>query len=484
MSTTKIGLETHLQLNTASKLFCSCKNPATLPFDAEEPQPNSMTCPTCMGMPGSKPLANRRVIELALKVALALNCRLGLQKVQPKVALNCKVANETYFTRKTYFYPDMSKNFQITQYEAPIAAKGSLTAGRKKIGITRIQMEEDPAKLVHVGGMGGKYVLVDYNRAGIPLLEIVTEPDFESPRQAREYLQKLEAIFEYLGVYSHATKAVMKTDANISMGSGRVEVKNITGSRDIEKALNFEIVRQRNMVSRGVEVRRETRMWNPASGATQSMRSKETEEDYGYIFEPDLARIDITQKQLAEIKESLPELPDEKKARFMKSYGINEEIAESIVTELELANLFEQVSKKISPKVAGSWIAGYLKKTLNWHNMRFGESGLKPEWIMQLLKMFESGRLTNRNAEMTIRFMVEEKLPPSETVKKHNLESGGVDIETIVSGVLKVNKKAVDDYKAGDGKAIHFLVGQAMKESRGKADASEIRKALLKVIRH
>jgi len=464
-----IGLETHIQLNSASKMFCACRNPATLAFDSDEPEPNSLTCPTCMGMPGSKPLANARVVELALKVALALDC---------------KVAGETYFSRKTYFYPDMSKNFQITQYEAPIATNGSVLVSGRRIAITRVQMEEDPAKLVHTGGVGKGHVLVDYNRAGIPLLEIVTEPDFEGPAQAREYLQKLEAIFEYLGVYSPATKAVMKTDANISVGGGaRVEVKNITGSRDIEKALNHEIVRQKGVVAEGKAVMRETRMWNPDSGTTESLRGKETEEDYGYIFEPDLARIEVTQKQLADARKALPELPDEKKARFMKSYGLNGEIAESIVTELELANLFEQVAKKTSPKVAGSWIAGYLKKTLNWNNMTFAESGLKTEWVMSLLRMFESGRLTNRNAEMVMRLMVERGLPPEQIARKEGLEKGDVDIEVIARKIISENRKAADDYRRGDGKAIHFLVGQCMREARGKADANEIKKALLKLIK-
>jgi len=467
-----IGLETHIQLNTHSKMFCSCRNPATLTFNSEEPQPNSLTCPTCMGMPGSKPRANAAVVDMALKVALALKCR-----VEP----------ETYFSRKTYFYPDMSKNFQITQYEAPIATKGSVSVSGndgKAIRITRVQMEEDPAKLVHTGGVGKGYVLVDYNRAGIPLLEIVTEPDFESPQQAREYLQKLEAIFEYLGIYSPATKAVMKTDANISIGGGgRVEVKNITGSRDIEKALEFEVRRQNGVLAEGGGVERETRMWDAASGSTRTLRSKESEEDYGYIFEPDLTKIGITQKQVTDARKSLPELPDDKKARFIKSYGLNEEIAESIVTELDLANLFESVAKKISPKMAGSWIAGYLKKTLNYNSLTFAESGLRPEWVMQVIVMFENGRLTNRNAEMVMRLMVEQKLPPEQIVKKHNLETGGVDIEVLARKILSENRKAADDYRRGDEKAIHFLVGQIMREARGKADASEIKKVLLNLIK-
>lgn len=213
------------------------------------------------------------------------------------------------------------------------------------------------------------------------------------------------------------------------------------------------------------------------------MRTKETEEDYGYIFEPDLAKTIISKKQVSDAKRSLPELPEEKKKRFMKSYGLNEEIAESIVTELELAKLFEDVARKASPKVAGSWIAGYLKKTLNWNDVSFAESGIKPEWVMQIISMFEAGELTNKNAEMAIRHMVDEKMSAADVVKKHNLESGGVDVETIARKIISENRKAVDDYKSGNEKSLHFLVGQCMREARGKADANEIKKAIVRLLK-
>ena len=347
-----IGLETHVQLNTKSKIFCGCENPVNLKLEeGEEPEPNTYTCDVCLGLPGTKPRTNKVVVDMAMKVALALNC---------------KIARETFHSRKTYFYPDMSKNYQITQYEIPLASGGYLLVGDHMIGITRIHLEEDPAKLVHVGGVGGKYVLVDYNRAGIPLLEIVTDPDFSSPEEAREYLQKLETILEYMGVYDSSSNAVMKTDANISLDGGtRIEIKNITGARDIEKALKFEIVRQSNMLKRGLEIKRETRMWNPATSVTQSMRMKEGEEEYGYIFEPDLTEIEITDKSITNTKKHLPELPDQRYSRFVKQYKLPEKVAESIISELDLAELFEIMAKKINPKVAGTWTSGYLKKTLN-----------------------------------------------------------------------------------------------------------------------
>ncbi len=462
----KIGLETHCQLNSRSKIFCGCRNPVNL---KREPKPNTLTCDCCLGLPGTKPRANRAIVDMALKVALALKSR---------------IAPETFFSRKTYFYPDMSKNFQISQYEIPLALKGGLKVGKKEIRLIRIHMEEDPARLVHIGGLGGKYVLVDYNRAGIPLIEIVTEPDLESPEEARDYLNKLATILEYLGVYDSASRAVFKSDANISLeGGARIEVKNITGTREIEQALKYEILRQGNLLKRGVKVKRETRMWNPALGATESMRGKEEEEEYGYIFEPDLTRITLDRGRIERIRKGLPELPDQRFRRFVKDYGLPEKVAESIVSEWDLAELFEQVAKGIDPRLAGTWISGYLKKTLNWHSLRFRESGLKREWILSLLKMFRAGKITDRNAEMVIRKMVEDKKGPEEIIRKHGFGKARLDLDSVVKNILKKNKKAVEDYKAGGEKALHFLVGQVMRETRGRADAQDIKKAVLRLLK-
>jgi aspartyl-tRNA(Asn)/glutamyl-tRNA(Gln) amidotransferase subunit B len=466
----KIGLETHVQLNTKSKVFCGCANTANF---TEEPEENSYTCETCLGMPGSKPRTNGEVVKLALKVALALNSR---------------IAREMFFSRKTYFYVDMSKNFQITQYEIPIAEGGfveiDVNGKRKRIGLTRIHIEEDPARIVHVGGLGGKGTLIDYNRSGTPLIEIVTEPDFSTPAEARAFLGKLITILEYLGVYNSASKAVVKSDANISIEGGeKIEVKNITGTREIEQALNYEIVRQRNIVSRGGRVEQATRTWVPEMGLTQEMRTKESEEDYGYILEPDLTNIGISGETKERVRRSLPELPDERYRRFIKQYRIKPEISESIVSELDIAELFEYTAKHVSPRVAGSWIAGYLKKSLNWHKMNFRESGLKREWVIELLGMFESGGITDRNAELAIRKMIEEKRPPRDIVKRHRLGKSGIGIGGAVRKVLEKEKDAVRDFRSGQEKALHFLVGQVMRETKGRADAGEIRKALLKALK-
>ncbi len=467
----KIGLEMHVQLNAESKMFCGCKNPAGL---KEEPEPNSLTCPVCLGMPGSKPATNSSVLEMGLKAALALNS---------------KVVPEMFFSRKTYFYPDNPKNFQITQYDIPLGDGGSVSIktekGVKKIRLKRLHVEEDAAKVIHIGGMvGGKYTLIDYNRSGVPVLEIVTEPDFSEPAEVRVFIQKLVTIFEYLGIYDSSSNAAIKTDANVSVQGGeRVEIKEITGAKEIEKALKYEIIRQLNVLKRGLKVERETRAWNADMGATQSVRGKEIIEEYGYIFEPDLTVLEVPGSRLSEISKRLPESPDEKYRRFVKQYRLPEKVAESIVTEIGLADLFENVSKKVDSKLAGTWISGYLKKTLNWHNLKFRDSGVKPEWIMDLLGMFREGKITDRNAELVIRKMVEKPGPPEKIVKKENLLKKKIDLEKAVRNVLEKNRQAAQDYKSGEEKALHFLVGQVVREVKGQADAEDIRKVIVKVLK-
>ena len=466
----KIGLETHVQLNTMSKAFCGCRNPVKL---SDEPEPNTLVCDTCIGLPGSKPRANRAMVEQAIKVALALDCR---------------IAGETYFSRKTYFYPDMGKNFQITQYEVPIASGGHVPLGSKRIRIRRVHMEEDPSRIVHVGGLGGKHTLLDYNRAGIPLIEIVTEPDFSSPEEARDFLHKLTTILEYLGVYDSSSRAVLKSDANISLAGGkRVEVKNITGTKEIEQALKFEIFRQQNLLRRGGRIDQSTRTWDPETRTTRELRAKETEEDYGYIMEPDLTVLDITREQVSRTRKSLPELPDQKHARFVRQFRLEPKVAEALVSELDLANLFEDVARKVSPRLASTWIAGYLKKTLNYNGIRFRDSSLKPEWIASLLRMLHRGELTDRNAELAIRRMVEDRKGPEDVMKRHGIGRKiplkGEDLAGSVEKVLKSNPRAVQDYNSGEEKALHFLVGLAMRETRGQVDANDLRKLILRLIK-
>ncbi len=484
----KIGLETHVQLNSATKMFCGCRNPANLKGDTP---PNTVVCPTCMGMPGSKPQANKKAVELALAVSIALGCR---------------VQRQTFFSRKTYFYPDMAKNYQISQYESPIAKEGVLRIGagglKKAVRIRRIQMEEDPAKLVHVGGEERlrkdgatrgldageeeKYVLVDYNRSGIPLVEIVTEPDFDSPAEARAYLQKLAIILEYLGVYSAASEASIKTDANISISGGeRVEIKNITGTKEIEKALGFEYMRQKNALARGARIEQETRAWDDVAGVTRSMRKKETEEEYGYIFEPDLAKIIISDSLKKKISGKIPELPDEKMRRFVRQYKISDAAAESMASSLDIAGLFEKAAKAVSVGVAASWISERLLKTLNYNKLAWRDCGLKAEWVIDLLRSFEEGKYSDDVAEQILWKMIEDRQPPGTVAKRHGFAAidRTLDIDKIISGILEKNPKAVEDYKKGEAKALNFLVGQLMRETKGAVDAKRAREEILKKLK-
>lgn len=455
-----IGLETHVQLNSKSKLLCGCANPATL----EEQEPNTLTCPTCLGLPGSKPRVNEAVLGQAMKVALALGCT---------------IAKETFFSRKTYFYPDMSKNFQVTQYEVPLAVQGSLAVEGRPIRIRRIHIEEDPARLVHAGGLGGG-TLVDYNRAGTPLIEIVTEPDFRSPREARLYLQKLALVLEYLGVYAPDSRAVIKSDANISLrGGDRIEVKNITGTKEIEQALQYEILRQSSLVRRGERVVQATRAWNPDRGTTQELRAKEAEAEYGYIFEPDLTPIEIGEEVCDRVRKELPELPEQRFARYVQDYDLPSAVAEAVVSDRELAGLFEEVAKKVDPRLAGSWIAGYLKKTLNYNEVSLSASGITAASMVSLLKLFKDGMITDKNAELTIRKMVEEKLPAETVVKKYRYQVRRFDLDLIAKKVVDANPAAVQDYRNGQEKALNFLVGLVIKETSGGASAQDVRKVLL-----
>ena len=461
-----IGLETHVQLNTKTKAFCGCKNPVNLSKEAE---PNTLTCPVCLGLPGSKPTCNKRFVELASKVA---------------IALGAKLAKDTFFSRKTYFYPDMSKNFQTTQYEVPLASGATLKIipdCKKDIRLRRIHMEEDPAKLIHAG----THTLVDYNRAGIPLIEIVTEPDFRSPKEARNYLQKLAQILAYLGVYDPMSDASIKTDANISIQGGeRVELKNITGTKEIERALAYELLRQKNVLRRGAKVVQETRAWKPETGISQALRTKETEEDYGYIFEPDLSRITTDDAFSKKISSDMPELPDTRRARFIKQYNVSSKMAESLTSEKELSDLFEAACKKAKPDMSATWVGIVLAKTLNYNNLTMKSSGLKNEWVIELIQAFQNKEYSDQTAERILRKMVDNKCGYHVAVNKYNFPKlgEGANISDMAKKVISANKKAVDDYKAGEAKSLNFLIGQLIRESRGSIDAEGAKKEILKQI--
>ncbi|MBI2499099.1 Asp-tRNA(Asn)/Glu-tRNA(Gln) amidotransferase subunit GatB [Candidatus Woesearchaeota archaeon] len=447
-----IGLESHVQLeNCKTKLFCSC------PTSGSE-IPNTRTCPTCLGLPGSKPSLNKEALTEALKVALSLNC---------------KINSSFFFSRKTYFYNDLPNSYQITQYELPLSVNGKLN----NIRIRRIHLEEDPGKLIHENN----YTLIDYNRSGTPLIEIVTEPDFTSLEQVRSFLQKLTIILEYLGVYTRKSEASLRTDANISIDNNpRVEIKNITGIIELIKALEYEIQRQVKIINSKEKLEQHTRMWDPTTKTTTSVRTKETEEDYGYIIEPNLTKIELTEKQIEEIKSSLPELAEEKTKRFIKQYKMKEDDAKIITSDLTLANLFEKVAKKIDHKLTTRWFVREIPRILNYNKITLEEWKITEKELTELLDLLENNKITETTAQKILEELSKKIFSPEEYVKKQNLEllSSSSDIKKLCDEAIRENPKAVQDYKSGNKIALNFIFGQVMKKTKGTADPYKVKEIL------
>ena len=452
MTEVKIGCEFHIQLNTKSKIFCSCST-------ASSDEPNTNTCPSCLGLPGSKPTFNQEALNQALKVALALNC---------------KINKKSYFSRKSYFYPDLPKNYQITQYETPIAVEGKLEG----IKIKRTHLEEDPGKLVHQGAV----TLVDYNRSGIPLIEVVTEPDFKTPNEVRLFLRKLTTVLEYLKVYSRKSELSIRTDANVSINNGeRVEIKNITGIKPVEDALEYEIKRQ----EKEKKVVRETRGYDAEKKVTYTLRTKEGEEDYGYIYDPDLSEILLNDKEINEIKNSLPELASERAIRIMKEYKINKEDAEVLTQELKLAELFEAIAKEISPVLAAKWLRRDLSRVLNYNKKELHEVELEEKHLKELLKLVEEKKITDQVAGKILEKLIEKPFSPKEYIEKEGLGkiSSTEDLRKLCLEAIGENPKAIEDYKTGGEKALDFVVGSVMRKTRGKADPVLVKEIIKKEIK-
>jgi aspartyl-tRNA(Asn)/glutamyl-tRNA(Gln) amidotransferase subunit B len=460
-----IGLEVHVHLLTDSKLFCGCPTgPA---------EPNMNTCPICLGYPGSKPRVNRRAIEQGVLVALALNCAL---------------ASYVRFSRKSYFYPDMPKNYQITQYEEPLATGGCLHLGDRRIRVRRVHLEEDPAKLVHVGGgiIGAKYTLIDYNRAGVPLVEIVTEPDLRDTGEARAFLEKLGLILEHLGVYDSSTEGALRVDANVSVeGGSRVEVKNITGFRNVERALNYEVVRQRSASAMGLDVSRETRHYDAELGVTVSLRKKEMEDDYGYIVEPDLVRITLTSGWVEEIASRMPELPDMRIRRLVEQYGVSGFQSGVIVNAgLAMSRFYEECCAIYvdSVKVA-SWLVTYLMKSLNYMGLSLRDSKVEPRSFVELLELIDEGVISERLAKELIKDYAASGESPRRIVEEKGLALMDVDeLRAVVCEVVSENSKAVEDFLSGADKASEYLVGQVLRRVRARADPNVVRKIIMDML--
>jgi len=468
----KIGLECHAQLLTKSKLFCSCST------DYHNAEPNTHVCATCLGLPGTLPVVNERAIRYSIKVALALRCT-----IQPIVI----------FYRKNYYYPDLPRGFQITQYEFPIAFNGLVRTesdGEKErereIRIKRVHMEEDPGRLVYRGTIDtATYSLVDYNRSGIPLVEIVTEPDLKSPKEARIFLAKLRSILEYLGVFDGDLEGAMRVDANISLEGGeRAEVKNISSYKGVEKALSFEITRQKNLLRRGLTVQQETRHYDETRGVTLSLRTKEFEHDYRYFPEPDLVPIRISGR-IEEIRREIPELPDEKKFRFIAQYSLSMEHANALTIDRDVADFYGVVASKIDPKLSATWIADVLKGELNYRSISMREASKRvlPDDFVAILTYLKKGVITERGATEIIREMLDYGGKPDEILTSKGLASiGPEEIENAIKAVIKENEDAVKDYRAGKIEALNFLVGQVMKHTRGRAEPKEVCTMLMREI--
>lgn len=461
-----IGLEVHVQLNKLkTKLFCSC------PLNYHDSPPNTHVCPVCLGMPGAMPVVNKEAVRAAIKVALALN-----SQIQPF----------TVFDRKNYFYPDLPKGFQISQYDKPLALGGYVTIDldgvEKKITLKRIHMEEDPGKLAYKGSITtAKYSLIDYNRSGAPLLEIVTEPVMNSPKEARAFLNKLRIILEYLDVFDAELEGAMRVDANISIvGSGRVEIKNISSFKGVEKALSYEIIRQKNLLKSGKKVVRETRHFDEAQNITVSLRSKEEEQDYRYFPEPDLVPI-YTEKILEEVKGTLPEMPEEKRERLKKEYGISDNYAKVLVMDLKMAEYFERVAKLVEPKLAASWVVDVLRGELNYRNWNFAKCFeiLAPEDFAKLLNYFKEEKITEKGVVEVLRTKLDLGGEIDEIINKKGLFAiPKSQIIQFCKEAIEENPKAVQDYFAGKKQALNFLVGQVMKKTRGRADPADTAKIL------
>lgn len=455
----KIGLEVHCQLTSLNtKLFCNS------PSDYRNKTPNTNICPVCIGTPGSLPVLNRKALQYATMVSLALKF---------------KIPEKMFFFRKNYFYPDMSKNFQITQYDraggVPFAINGYINLDNgKKIRIGRMQLEEDPAKLHYEGTIiTSKETLVDYNRAGIALIEIVTEPDIETPAEAREFLNKLTSILEHLKVSDLALDGSVRCDANIShKGGKRVEVKNISSFKEVERALKFEMTRQTNLSSKGIIINQETRHWDDIRRITISLRLKADEQDYRYFPEADLVPVTLTKSYIEKIKKEMPELPLEREKRFQKQYNHSNEISQVLVKDKFLADYSEESSKlsKDSREV-GILLAVYLPPFLNETGKDLKSLNVTPKHFAELADMVYTSEVSRRSSKTIFIEMLQTGRKPIDIVKEKGLGSISDTkfIENIVEEIFKENPQAVND-AIKDAKTINFLLGKLMQKSQGRID--------------
>jgi len=472
-----IGLEVHAQLLTRSKIFCGCSTS----FGEE---PNTQTCPVCTGQPGSLPVINRKAVEFAIKLGLATNCR---------------IAPYSLFARKNYFYPDLPKGYQISMYEYPLAEHGfvdiTVKGEKRRIGLIRIHMEEDAGKLKH-GETPEKapFSYVDFNRTGVPLVEIVSGPDIRSPQEAGEYLRRLRAILQYLEVCTgDMEKGTFRCDANVSVRpkgqtqfGTRTELKNMNSFRNVEKALEYEIKRQIEVLKDGEEVIQETRLWDTDQNITVSMRGKEEAHDYRYFPDPDLVPLRVDDQWIEEIRKGLPELPDQKRERFIQDYKIPEYDAEILTSTKAMANFFEDCVRLFpEPKTVSNWMMGDLLREMKRDEKEIEQCLVTPKHLAEMLTMMKEGTISGKIAKDVFEEMYRTGDWPAMIVKEKGwvqiLDTG--EIEGVVENVLQSNPKLVEDYRNGKEKVFGFLVGEVMKGTKGKANPKLVNELLRKKLK-
>ncbi|MBN17947.1 MAG: Asp-tRNA(Asn)/Glu-tRNA(Gln) amidotransferase GatCAB subunit B [Chloroflexi bacterium] len=471
---TVIGLEVHVQLLTKSKMFCDCSSKYQ-----NEPT-NSIICPICLGLPGSLPNINQMAINLGIKTSLALNC---------------EISSYTKFDRKNYSYPDLMKGYQISQFDLPLATNGFVKImndnNDQSIRINRLHLEEDVAKLIHINEKNNSYSLIDINRSGVPLMEIVTEPDIKSPEEAREYLIKLRSIIKYLDVGTgNMEEGSFRCDANISLKKinekklgTKVEIKNLNSLKSVYRALKYEIKRQTTLLNSEKKIIQETRGWSEINNETVAQRTKEYAADYRYFPEPDLPLIKIEKKFIEDIKNTLPELPEEKSKRFQKQYQLNKYNSDLLTINKQTAEFYESTVKNTQPTFAKSvsnWMLGELNKLLKKYDKNIDQQKIIPKNFKGLLKLIESGKLNNASAKIVFEDMFLNGGDPKEISLKKNLIQSvqDNDLEPIIEKIISDNPKAIKDFISGNENVLKFLVGQVMKETKGKANPKNIENLL------
>ncbi|MBR6695822.1 MAG: Asp-tRNA(Asn)/Glu-tRNA(Gln) amidotransferase subunit GatB [Oscillospiraceae bacterium] len=468
-----VGLEVHAELNTASKIYCSCKNAFGL-------EVNSQVCPICMGMPGTLPTFNEKVVEYAIKMGHALNC---------KINSVCKQ------DRKNYFYPDLPKAYQISQAEVPLCENGHLDimvdGKTKTIGVTRIHIEEDAGKLLHDDSFSGS--LVDLNRCGVPLIEIVSEPDIRSVAEAKAYLETIRSILQYINISDcKMQEGSIRCDVNVSVHKigepfgTRCEMKNVNSFSAAIRGIEFEANRQIEVLENGGVIEQETRRWDDAKGESILMRTKENANDYRYFPEPDLLTIVVDEEKIAELKNSLPELPNAKLRRYVDEFGISQNDGALIAESVEKAKLFDDsvALKKGTPKGIIKWILGDISKYINETGKSISDMKITPERLAELVGTIESGQISNASGKIVFETMLAEDKDVSEIIKEKNLSqnSNTDELEALARDVLSQNEKSVTDYKGGKTNALGFLVGQCMKASKGQANPGMMRDIVIKLL--